>query len=145
MSSVLSSTAAIAIAPVALAGAVGGAAAGLLSLRSSAARSAPDEVPAQEGGALRPREAIAIALLLAVVALGVGSAQRHFGDTGLNVSIAIASLVDAHAPVASLASLHAAGSLTNHHMVLGALIAITIRGTIYPQAPSKDPGCAHRA
>jgi uncharacterized membrane protein (DUF4010 family) len=82
-------------------------------------------VPAQEGGALRPREAIAIALLLAVVALGVGSAQRHFGDTGLNVSIAIASLVDAHAPVASLASLHAAGSLTNHHMVLGVLIAIT--------------------
>lgn len=125
MSSVLSPAAAIAIAPVALAGAVGGAAAGLLSLRSSAARSAPDEVPAQEGGALRPREAIAIALLLAVVALVVGSAQRHFGDTGLNVSIAIASLVDAHAPVASLASLHAAGSLTNHHMVLGVLIAIT--------------------
>ena len=29
--------------------------------------------------------------------------QRHFGDAGLNLSVAITSLVDAHAPVASLA------------------------------------------
>ncbi|MDO9313872.1 MAG: DUF4010 domain-containing protein [Burkholderiaceae bacterium] len=124
MSSVLSPGAALAIGPIALAGALGGTAVGLLALRS---RDAPTPVdrPSQEGSALRPREAIAIALLLAVVALVVGSAQRHFGDAGLNVSIAIASLVDAHAPVASLASLHAAGSLTDKHMVLGVLIAIT--------------------
>ena len=124
MSSVLSPGAALAIAPVAMAGALGGGVVGLLALRSRDARP-PGEPPRQEGSALRPREAMFIALLLAVVALGVGSAQRHFGDVGLNVSIAIASLVDAHAPVASLASLHAAGSLTDRHMVLGVLIAVT--------------------
>ena len=124
MSSVLSPAAALAILPVALAGALGGGAVGLLALRSRDARS-PVDLPPQSGSALRPREAIAIALLLGVVALAVGSAQRHFGDAGLNVSIAIASLVDAHAPVASLASLHAAGSLPVEHVVLGVLIAVT--------------------
>lgn len=124
MSAVLSPGAALAIAPIALAGALGGTVVGLLALRARAAQP-PAQRPPQQGSALRPREAIAIALLLAVVALVVGSAQRHFGDVGLNLSVAIASLVDAHAPVASLASLHAAGSLPGEHMALGVLIAIT--------------------
>jgi uncharacterized membrane protein (DUF4010 family) len=124
MSSVLSPGAALAIWPIALAGALGGTAVGLLALNAHDGQP-PAERPQQPGSALRPREAFAIALLLAVVALAVGSAQRHFGDAGLNVSVAIASLVDAHAPVASLASLHAAGSLSGRHMVLGVLIAIT--------------------
>ncbi|MFM9916283.1 MAG: MgtC/SapB family protein [Rhizobacter sp.] len=124
MSSVLSPGAALAIGPVALAGALGGTAVSLLALRSRDALPPADPTPLT-ASALRPREAMAIALLLGVVALGVGSAQRHFGHAGLNASIAIASLVDAHAPVASLASLHAAGRLTDEHMVLGVLIAIT--------------------
>jgi len=54
----------------------------------------------------------------------VGTAQRHFGDTGLQVGIALAALVDAHAPVASLASLHAAGTLSVDQFVRGVLVAV---------------------
>ncbi|WP_295985380.1 DUF4010 domain-containing protein, partial [uncultured Variovorax sp.] len=82
------------------------------------------EPPATQRSALRPREALAVALALALVALLVGSAQRHFGDAGLQAGIALAALVDAHAPVASLASLHAAGTLTTDLFIQGVLVAV---------------------
>lgn len=123
MTAALSPPAGLALLPVALAGAAGAAAVGLLPLLSSRP-SAAIEVPASTRTALRPREAFAVALALALVALLVGTAQRHFGDTGLRVGIALAALVDAHAPVASLASLHAAGTLSVDQFVHGALVAV---------------------
>ncbi|RYF60046.1 MAG: DUF4010 domain-containing protein, partial [Comamonadaceae bacterium] len=119
----LSPPAGLALLPVALAGAGGAAAMGLLPLLSDPPVIAP-VAPATTGSALRPREALAIALALAVVALLVGTAQRRYGDTGLQVGIALGALVDAHAPVASLASLHAAGTLPTDRFVLGVLVAI---------------------
>ncbi|MBB1602471.1 DUF4010 domain-containing protein [Variovorax sp. UMC13] len=123
MTAALSPPAALALLPVALAGAAGAAAVGLLPLLSPAPSIAP-EAPVSTRSALRPREALAIALALALVALLVGTAQRHFGDTGLQVGIALGALIDAHAPVASLASLHAAGTLATDRFVLGVLVAV---------------------
>ncbi|SEF20979.1 DUF4010 domain-containing protein [Variovorax sp. NFACC27] len=123
MTFALSPRAGLALLPVALAGAAGAGAVGLLPLRS-APPPVPFEAPASTRSALRPREALAIAVALALVALLVGSAQRYFGDTGLRIGIALAALADAHAPVASLASLHAAGTLSTDHFVRGMLLAV---------------------
>ena len=125
MCAALSPVAALAFLPVALAGALGAAGVGLLALRAQAPP-ATVEPPPSTGSALRPREAIVVAMLLGLVAAGVGQAQQRFGDVGLNLGIAFAALIDAHAPVASLAALNTAGSLSVHGVVLGALIAITV-------------------
>lgn len=122
----LSPAAALAVLPMALAGALGAAGIGLLGLRGH--RDAPAAVapPRPTGSALRPREALTVAALLGLVAAGVGQAQRWFGDAGLNLGIAIAAVADAHAPVASLAALHGAGHLSPQGVVWGALIAIGV-------------------
>ncbi len=124
MTAALSPQAGLALWPVALGGATGAAALGLLPLMLSSRPAVGIEAPANTRSALRPREALAVALALALVALLVGTAQRHFGDAGMQVGIALAALVDAHAPVASLASLHAAGSLSADQFVRGVLVAI---------------------
>lgn len=77
-----------------------------------------------ERGALRLREAILIALLLAGVALLVGQAQRWFGTSGVLVSTSLAALGDAHAPIASLLSLFAAGHLDAATLLTGTLLAV---------------------
>lgn len=124
MSTALSPPAAAALLPVALAGAAGAAVVGLLPLLVREA-GVVAEAPRAASSALRPREAFLVALALALVSILVGTAQRHFGSAGLNISVALAALVDAHAPVASLASLHAAGSLATERFVRGALIAVS--------------------
>lgn len=123
MTAALSPQAAFALLPVAFAGATGAAAVGLLPLLSHRP-SVAIEAPASTRSALRPREALAITIALALVALLVSTAQRHFGDTGLQIGIALAALADAHAPVASLASLHAAGTLSTDHFVRGVIMAV---------------------
>lgn len=124
LSAALSPAAAAALLPVALAGAAGAAAIGLLPLlsRRSHARIEPTS---GARSALRPREALAVASALAIVALLVSNAQIRFGDAGLQISVALAALADAHSPIASMASLHAAGKLTVEHFVTGALIAVS--------------------
>lgn len=123
MSAALSPRAALALLPAALAGAMAAALAGAVALLAARPASAP-EPPAPARSALRPREALAIALLLALVTFGVGMAHSHYGDAGAQVGVALAALVDAHAPVASLASLHAAGGLPTDRFVHGVLIAV---------------------
>jgi uncharacterized membrane protein (DUF4010 family) len=124
ISAALSPRAAWALLPMALAAAL--TSAGLaLYLQRGYNGAPPDDSAAHQGSALRLREALIAAALLGGVALLVANAQAHFGDVGLNVSIAIAALVDAHAPVASLASLHAAGSLPLPRMEMGVLVAVT--------------------
>lgn len=123
MSAALSPHAALALLPTALAGAAGAAAVGLLPILSPRP-SDGIEAPVSTRSALHPREALAVALALALVALLVSTAQRRFGDTGLHLSVALAALVDAHAPVASLASLHAAGTLSTEHFLRGVLVAV---------------------
>ena len=74
---------------------------------------------------IRIREAIAMALMLFVITLAVSYAQRRFGQTGLMLSVAVTGLADAHASVASLAALFAAGQLARADLILGVLLAIT--------------------
>jgi uncharacterized membrane protein (DUF4010 family) len=119
----LSLHAAVVLMPMAIAGAAGAAAVGLLPLLSHPP-SPPPEATASARSALHPRQALAVALALALVAWLVGTAQRHFGNSGLQVSIALAALVDAHAPVASLASLHAVGVLSTEGFARAVLLAI---------------------
>lgn len=126
MTTALSPSAVGALAPVALAGAAGGllGAAPLLWLARAGTpghRAAP---PASKASALQPRAAVTIALLLAVVAFGVSTARRQFGDAGLIAGVALAALADAHSAVSALASLHAGGQLTAARLVLGVLTAV---------------------
>jgi len=63
-------------------------------------------------------------VLLAGVALVVGQAQRLFGTNGVLVSTSLAALGDAHAPIASLLSLFAAGRLDAATLLAGAVLAV---------------------
>jgi uncharacterized membrane protein (DUF4010 family) len=131
ISSALSPASATVLAPVALAGAAGGLLFTLPLLRRTRGRHA-DGAPRSAGAAsppigesaLQPRAAVAIALMLGLVALGVGAARRHFGESGLMAAVALAALADSHAPISTLASLHASGGLTAQQLLAGVLLAI---------------------
>jgi uncharacterized membrane protein (DUF4010 family) len=113
--------------PLAVGGALGAAAVGLLGLwHAPAAEATANAAPAssQARSALRPREALAVALTLGLVTLGVGQAQAHFGELGRSIGVALAALADAHAPIAALASLHAAGQLDSEALLQTTWLAI---------------------
>lgn len=122
LTAALSPAAAWTLGPVALAGAAGAA---LAAGWRSGDGTAPALSPTARS-ALRPREALAVALLLGGVAAGVGWAQQRYGELGLEAGVAIAALADAHAPVASLASLHAAGTVSADLLLRGVLLAIGV-------------------
>lgn len=125
ISATLSPGAGAALLPVAIAGAVGAAVAGLLPALVGARSVPPPPTPGSRS-ALRPREAFVVASTLALVALLVGNARRLFGEAGLMAGISLASIVDAHAPVASIASLHAADMLSGDSFVRHVLLAIGV-------------------
>lgn len=79
---------------------------------------------AEKGSALRPREALLVALFLAGVTWAVAQAQGQFGASGLLIGVALSAVADAHAPVASLAALHAAGQVNSALLVKGVLLAV---------------------
>ena len=112
-----------ALAPVAAAGAAGTLLVAWMS--AGGGRSEPAPVLA-ERSALQLREALLVALLLAGVALLVGQARQHFGNAGVLAGAGIAALADAHAPIASLLSLHAAQQLDPHTLLTGTLLAIAV-------------------
>jgi uncharacterized membrane protein (DUF4010 family) len=138
----LSPAAAAALWPTALAAALAcaaaggwmarphGAAAAEVAAAPAAAEEEAEPAPAADAdasparSALRPREALTVALLLGGVAVAVGLLQQRFGDAGLGLGVALAGLVDAHAPIASLASLHAAGTLDASAVVASVLLAV---------------------
>ena len=88
-------------------------------------QAAADKAPPRQAGALSLPAALLIATLLTVVTVAVTSAQRHFGAVGLLSGAAIAGLVDAHSPVASLCALFAAGGLSERELLLGVLFAVS--------------------
>ena len=53
-------------------------------------------------------------------------ASGTWRDLGLKVSVALAAIGDAPAPVVSLAVLHAVGTLAEEEFVQGALLAVSI-------------------
>lgn len=98
-----------------------GAIAALWSLHGARAGPVP---PADERGALRLREALVVALLLAGVALLVSQAQQRFGAAGVMAGAALAALADAHAPSASLLALFAAARIDADTLRAGVFIAL---------------------
>jgi len=131
LAAALSPAAAALFAAPALAGAIGTLLVALAWLAGGAAQggspaAGPDgEQLLSERGALRLREALIVALLLAAVALLVAAAQRAFGTTGVLAGVALAALADAHAPVASLVSLFVVGRIEAGTLVVGMLLAVS--------------------
>lgn len=124
LTTALAPAAGAALAPIVAAAVVASVACSVPFWRPHQGEAAPP--PAAAGAALRPREALLVALMLLGVAAMVGWAQEHFGDAGLRLGVAIAALADAHAPVVSLASLHAAGRLGSDQFILGVLLAVSV-------------------
>lgn len=75
-------------------------------------------------GPLRLREALLLSLMLGGVALAVSWAREQFGASGLYGAIALTALADAHAPLASLAGLQAAGNIRTDQLLWGLLLAL---------------------
>lgn len=91
---------------------------------SSGPSALSDLSAASAPGPLRLREAVLVTLLLAGVAVAVTWAQARFGSAGLLVSTALGALADAHAPVAALGALAAAGQIDAAAVREGALVAV---------------------
>jgi uncharacterized membrane protein (DUF4010 family) len=126
MVTALSPVAARGLLPVALAGAAG-ALLGALPLlwrapHGLAARDREDP----ERTMLRPRDALAVAALLTGVAWFVTTVKERFGEIGLLAGVALAALADSHAPIVSLASLHAGGTLPLPSVLAGVLVAVAV-------------------
>lgn len=123
----------MALSPHAAAALAAPAAAGALTTLAAAAAliagAAGPAVPATRGAALRPKEALVVAALLAGVTALVTYAQGAFGTAGAFVGVALAALADAHAPTASLAALFAAGRLGEAALVGGVLLALAANST----------------
>ena len=75
-------------------------------------------------GPLRLREALIVTALLAAVSVGVSWALRQYGGAGLLIGTGLAALADAHSPVATLATLQAAGQVDSRTLVHGTLLAV---------------------
>ena len=120
----LAPAAAATMLPAAAAGAVVAMTGALLMARRAAAVAAAPTPAAAAPGPLRLREALLVAALLGAVAAGVAWAERQFGGAGLMAGTALAALADAHAPVAALATLQAAGTVDAASVRDGALLAV---------------------
>ena len=111
--------------PVAGAGAVVALATALLQWRSAApAPAEPRRGALAPSGPLRLREALIVTALLAAVSVGVSWALRQYGGAGLLIGTGLAALADAHSPVATLATLQAAGQVDSRTLVHGTLLAV---------------------
>jgi uncharacterized membrane protein (DUF4010 family) len=127
LSATVSADAAWHLVPAAAVGAASCAlAGGWLVWRGGPVLPASGPAPHPTRSALRPREALAVVLMLGTVAVVVGLLQQRFGSQGLLVGVALAALADAHAPVATLAALHAAHTLPAPTLVGGAVLAVAV-------------------
>jgi uncharacterized membrane protein (DUF4010 family) len=146
ISAALSPSAALALLPAAGFAALGCAAVGVWMVQRADVGVVASGVAADTDArsALRPREAIIVATMLGVVATAIGLLQQRFGNMGLGAGVALAALVDAHAPIASLAALHAAGTLATPTLVGGALLSVSantlVRCIVAAVAGGRDYG-----
>lgn len=108
--------------PGALAGALVAAASGVWRARAAPGVHGDESSPRH--GPLRLRAALLLGAVLVAVSLAVRWAQQGFGDKGVLAGAALAALADAHAAVASLATLHASGGIAGRLTLVGVLLAI---------------------
>lgn len=81
-----------------------------------------------QGGVLRLREAVMVALLLVGGAIVVSYAQKQ-GVGGLLLGTGVAAIADAQAPMASLLAMYGAGTLPAGHLLMGLMVALTVNST----------------
>ncbi|MBL8327921.1 MAG: MgtC/SapB family protein [Rubrivivax sp.] len=112
-----------AVAGAAVAGFIGVWLSSLAQREASASRSRLVPAPPQ-GGPLRLREAMIVAALLLGVNLLVSWLQQRHGLAGAWAASSLAALVDAHAGVAALGALHAAGRLAVDELLLALVTAV---------------------
>jgi uncharacterized membrane protein (DUF4010 family) len=128
----VSPQAAAQLMPVAVAGAVVSAFAGLWlswsSEREASAMRSRVIAAAPKQGPLRIREALLVAALLGAVSLGVSWAQARFGSAGVLASSALAALADAQSSIAALGALHQAGRLSAETVVTAIVLALAANG-----------------
>lgn len=137
------------LAPAAMAGAVVAAGTGLWRGRQvpadalgPATQRHPSQVP-DRAGPLRVRAALIVALLLVGVALLVRGTQVLLGDAGVLVGTALGALVDAHAAVASLGTLQAAGRIDAALALGGVLVAVATNSVTRVAAAGVAGGAAY--
>lgn len=140
---------ALRLAPAAAVGAVVAAGTGLWRGRQSpadapapATQRHPPQVP-DRVGPLRVRAAVVVALLLVGVALLVRGAQALLGDSGVLVGAALGALADAHAAVASLGTLQAAGRIDGALALGGVLMAVATNSMTRVAAAAMSGGAAY--
>jgi uncharacterized membrane protein (DUF4010 family) len=67
-----------------------------------------------------------LALIIAIVLVGVAALKAWFGQAGLLVASAVAGLGDVHAATVSIATLVAAGKLSVQSAVIPVLVALSL-------------------
>lgn len=78
-----------------------------------------------DGPVLRLKEALQVSALLLVGAMLVQWAHS-WSDAGLLIGVSLAAIADAHAPVAALWAMRAAGGLSAEDLLHGTLVAISV-------------------
>ncbi len=114
---------ALTVAPAAMAGLAVAAGSGWWQARRVPA-DAPRTETASAHGPLRLREAAVVAATLTAVSLVVSWTQAHFGTAGLLAATALGGVADAHASIAALGAMSAAGLVQPQTLVTGTLVAV---------------------
>lgn len=94
-------------------------------------------------GPLRVRAALLVAVMLVAVALLVQAAQAWLGDAGVMAGAALGALADAHAAVASLGTLQAAGQITEGRALAGVLVAVAVNSLMRVVTAALSGGTAY--
>lgn len=135
------------LAPAATAGALAAAGTGLWRARQAPGAAPADAAGTADTGArpgpLRVRAALLVALILVGVALAVRGAQSLFGDAGVLAGAALGALADAHAAVASLGTLQAAGRISDALALGGVLLAVGTNSVIRTVTAAVTGGAAY--
>ncbi|WP_374556857.1 MgtC/SapB family protein [Thermomonas sp.] len=96
---------------------------GFALVAARAARSVPADLEAPEGRAFEPRQALLFVAILSVVMVAAAAAQAWLGHAGLDATLALSGLVDAHAAAASAAQLVVAGRVAPQAALTGIALA----------------------
>lgn len=103
---------------------------GFALVAARAARSVPADLAAPEGRAFEPRQALLFVAILSVVMVASAAAQAWLGHAGLDATLALSGLVDAHAAAASAAQLVVAGRIPPQAALTGIALAFATNSAV---------------
>jgi uncharacterized membrane protein (DUF4010 family) len=103
---------------------------GFALVAARAARSVPADLAAPEGRAFEPRQALLFVAILSLVMVASAAAQAWLGHAGLDVTLALSGLMDAHAAAASAAQLVVAGRVAPQAALTGIALAFATNSAV---------------